>query len=316
VLTWLKICSRSGGGSTFGVVTSVVVKAHPDIPVTSITFAFVAESPAPSDLDTFWTGVRAYFNHFIPFSDAGTYGYFWLFPGPVPVFSLQPFFAPNKTAAETEALLSPWIAELASLGITPNLTFNSFPSFLDGWSASFPQEAVGMDTSITGSGLFPRSNWLNETSLNATFDAWKTSVDLGALSLNFNMAPRFAGPGSDTTAVNPTWRETVMHALELTGFAENATRAEIEATRELLTQRQTAWREVSPGAGAYLGEGDREEFDFQQSFYGTKYPQLLEIKRSIDPWDVFWAKTAVASDRWAVRTSDVVNDENGVLCRV
>lgn len=58
---------------------------------------------------------------------------------------------------------------------------------------------------------------------------------------------------------------------------------------------------MSPGAGAYLGESDRDEVDFQQSFYGKNYAGLLEIKTYLDPWDIFWAKTAVGSERWAVR---------------
>jgi hypothetical protein len=97
-----------------------------------------------------------------------------------------------------------------------------------------------------------------------------------------------------------------MHAIQGVGFAENATDAEPLVARILLTEMQSAWRDVSPGVGAYLGEGDREEEEFQQSFYGDMHERLSEIKRAVDPWDVFWAKTAVGSERWEVRTSDVI----------
>ncbi|MAD84572.1 MAG: hypothetical protein CL912_16560 [Deltaproteobacteria bacterium] len=102
-----------GGGSTVGVVTSVTVKAYPDIPVTVFQFSFSAKTST-----VFWAGVRTFFNYFIPLSNAGTYSYFWVFPGAVPTFSMNSFFAPNWTISETQALLKPWFEDLASLGIT------------------------------------------------------------------------------------------------------------------------------------------------------------------------------------------------------
>lgn len=305
---------RGGGGSTFGIVTSVTVKAYPDIPVTGTTFAFgVSETVS---YDAFWAGVRSFFDYFITLSDAGTYSYFFVLPGTAPVFSMQPFFAPNLSIEATQTLLAPWFADLATLNISVSPKFHHYSTFASAWSASFPQEGIGMDNTITGSRLFPRSNWLDLASLNATFDAWKTSVDEGALTINFNFAPRYYGLGEDPTAVNPAWRETIMHAIQGVTWNENATDAEIVSGRQQLTDRGRAWRTVSPGAGAYLGESDREEENFQQSFYGYKYERLLNIKDTVDPWSVFWAKTAVGSDRWAVKTNSVVGDENGVLCKV
>jgi FAD/FMN-containing dehydrogenase len=304
---------RGGGGSTFGIVTSVTIKAYPDFPVTTTTLAF---SPSTTvSLANFWAGVRAYFNYFIPHSNAGIYSYIFGIPGPSPTFSIAPFFAPNKTSAQTLALLSPWLNDLAALNITLTPTFTTHPNFLSAWQANFPQEGVG-GAFIFGSRLFPRSNWLSKTSLDATFNAWKESIDAGGFCLTFNFAPRYYGPGSDPTSVNPAWRETVMHAMQIYSWPATATDAQILEVRKLLTERQKAWRDVSPGAGAYLGESDREEVGWQQSFYGSHYARLLRIKRSVDPWDVFWAKTAVGSEGWAVRTGDVLGDENGILCRV
>lgn len=56
---------------------------------------------------------------------------------------------------------------------------------------------------IIGSRLFPRSNWLNDTLLNVTFDAYKTPSDLGLLTINFNIAPTLEAGGNLNNAVNP-----------------------------------------------------------------------------------------------------------------
>lgn len=65
---------RGGGGLTFGVITSVIVKAHPRIKVTKSVFSFQA---APNNTVSFWKAVNAYFKSFPTFTNAGTYSYFW-----------------------------------------------------------------------------------------------------------------------------------------------------------------------------------------------------------------------------------------------
>ncbi|CZT02189.1 related to isoamyl alcohol oxidase [Rhynchosporium graminicola] len=300
-----------GGGSTLGVVTSVTVKAHPDFPVTAFSFSFSASSTA-----VLWAGVPSFFNYFIPLSEAGTYSYFNVFPGVIPTFSMKPFFAPNLTIVQTEALLKPWFDDLAALGIFIVAKLAAYPNYLRAWQANFPQEGAGGDTSIVGSRLFPRSNWLNETLLNATFTAWKESVDADLFTISFNFGPTLAAGGDPDNSVNPAWRESVMHAMQLVLWPSDANYTEIKQKRDLLTERQNAWIEVSPGAGAFLGESDREDVDFQQNFYGKNYARSLRIKHEIDPEDVFWAKTAVGSDAWHIVNYGPVDDENGRLCRV
>jgi len=302
---------RGGGGSTFGIVTSLIVKAYPDIPVTTTTFMLSPSATIP--IDNFWAGLRIYFNYFIPHSDAGIYTYLKVFPGPIALF--QPVFAPNLTIAQTKALLDPFIADLAKLNISINPEYTYHPNFLSAWTVRFPQEGVG-GFQLVGSRLFPRSSWLNKTSLDATFAEWRKSSEVGHFTINFNFAPRYAGPGKDTTAVLPAWRETVMHSIQIGAITGNETETQLRAARALMDDRQKAWQAVSPDAGSYLGESDREEVGFHLSFYGKNYERLLSIKREVDPWDVLWAKTAVGSERWQVHTSNVIGDENGPLCRV
>jgi len=305
---------RGGGGSTFGIVTSVIVKAHPDFPVTVTSFAFGGVDPTTSYNAT-WAGIRAFFTHFIDFSSAGTYSYFDVVPSPVPIFEMAPFFAPNLTIAATQAFLKPWFDALAAAGITLAPQFNYYTNYLSAWTTNFPQEVVGRDQGSTGSRLFPRQNWENATLFNATFNAWKASIDAGCFAISFNFAPTLAAGGYPNNSVNPAFRNTVLHSIQSVGWAQNDTDATIEMQLNLLAERQAAWKSVSPGAGSYLGESDRAEVDFQQSFYGDFYPRLLQIKKEVDPDDVFWAKTAVGSEGWDTVTKDVYNDENGPLCR-
>lgn len=50
------------------------------------------------------------------------------------------------------------------------------------------------------------------------------------------------------------------------------------------------------------------EKNFQQTFWGTNYAKLLQIKRDVDPTDVFWCSPCVGNERWEV-------GQDGRLCQ-
>ena len=66
---------------------------------------------------------------------------------------------------------------------------------------------------------------------------------------------------------------------------------------------------ITPGGGAYVNEADFRQPNFQDTFYGDSYNTLLAIKDKYDPKGLFYALTAVGSERWTSRP-------DGRLCRV
>ncbi|KAK1589797.1 FAD binding domain-containing protein [Colletotrichum navitas] len=309
---------RGGGGSTFGVAISVTVKAFPDVTTTAAAFKFSTADGISNE--TFWAGVRSYFDSFIHNADNGTYAYFVMLPNnPSPgdfLFQMTPFFAPNKTVEDVNALFDPWFAELRKLGIdfTPNIT--QYGSFYPAWQDFFPLEAVEKVNVQSGSRLFPRRNFEDVELKQATFDAIRISLETNHVFVGFNI--KATSPDNPDNAVNPAWRENILFAIQSVRWPVNATADQIlEARKGFTFGDMQRWRDVSPGAGSYLSESDRMEPNFQQSFYGdTKYPRLLELKRKWDPNDVFYAATAVGSEFWTIHTADGLPHENGKLCRV
>jgi hypothetical protein len=306
---------RGGGGGTFGVVTSVTVKAHPDVSTTVAKFKFTTAGISDK---AFWAGLRAYFDYFIPNADAETYAYFLILPNypeaDVISFHLTGAVAPNKTVDEFLALLDPWFSQLKGLGIIfePNITH--WDSYYPAWFNNFPREPVEETNVAIGSRLFPRRNFLNPLLLNATFEAVRLSATTGHRVYGFNM--KNVSPGDPENAVNPAWRDNVFFAIQALQWPLNATAEEIwEARRGFTFGDMQRWRDITPGAGSYLGESDRLEPDFQQSLYGNKYGRLLDLKRKYDPTDLFYAATAVGSEDWHVQSVDGLPNENGKLCR-
>jgi len=254
---------RGGGGGMFGVMTSVTVKVYPVIPVATMQFSFATSTNVSST--TFWNGLRAYFDYFIDFTNAGTYTYFSAAAtgNDSYSFSMAPFFAPNMTESQLRTLVSPFFTRLAALGIIITPVINQYDDFYDAWWAVFPLEVVGVTFIKTASRLFPKSNWGNETSLNATFAAIQTTIELGGSLLAFNIAAA-ENDGSDNS-INPAWRETCLHAILATVWSPTANDSTIVAASENLTYNwMQKWRDVSPTSGAYMSEGDISEPNFQQ----------------------------------------------------
>lgn len=306
---------RGGGGSTFGVVTSITVKVYPKIPVAVSTWSFMTGGAVTADV--FWEGVRAYFDYMVTYTDAGCYEYFQLINlgGDQYLFGMAPFFAPNHTQASLTALQTPLLNRLTALGIAVSPVYYSYDKFYDAWWNHFPLESVGATTLKTASRLFPKSNWANATILDTTFDAIKSTVQDGATMLAFNIA---AAPksGYPNNAVNPAWRQTVLHAIQAIMWDEDADVATIAtASKKLTNDWMQTWRDVSPGAGAYMSEADILEPNFQQAFYGTNYNRLYQYKKAVDPWGLFYAPTAVGSENWAISGQvDGLPTQNGKLC--
>ncbi|KUJ11049.1 FAD-binding domain-containing protein [Mollisia scopiformis] len=308
---------RGGGGSTFGVVTSVVVMAYPKIPVTTMTFSYSISSTISAD--TFWNGLGVYMKYFPTFPDAGSYGYFNIAPNAAGnlTFTFDPFWGANMTKIQTQALVAPYLSDLAKLGIAVTPVYTEYQSLYPAWNASFPPEVVGGWTNHAGSRLFPRENFVNATLLNETLAVVRHAIEGGAILVGYNIKSAVNPHANQNNSVNPAWRETLTHFILPGLWDADATFAQIQNVSETLTNDWLArWRAVSPGAGSYFAEGDINEPDFQQSFYGSYYPQLLAMKKEFDPWDLFYAPTAVGSEYWYI-TGQIpyIPTQNGRLCR-
>ncbi|RYN57181.1 hypothetical protein AA0114_g2386 [Alternaria tenuissima] len=305
---------RGGGGLTFGVVTSVTVKMHPDQPIASANWLVTTGKNVSTD--AFKQGLKAYMKYFPQNADNNTYAYWKVFPSPDSIMmDMSPFFAPGKTVEEAKALVDPWVKDMAALGITVEPKWTQYNGFYDAYNGSFPVEGVNSNGVVTTSRMIPRSNWANESIFDETFEALWGAVDEGMALIGYNMAPSWEKGGRPDNSVNPAWRN--MLGFIITGTVLNMTNPAADIIEERLNMTygvMQKWRDITPGSGSYLSEGDRLEPNFQWSFWGSFYPRLLEAKRKFDPFNLFWATGAVGSEFFNVRSVDGLPNENGKLC--
>ena len=285
-----------------------------------MTFNYTT-SPTLSN-DTFWKGLGVYMSYFATFTDAGTYGYWNIAPGPNStfVFTFNPFWGGNLTEPQLKALVAPFLKDLTNLGIPVNPVYTQYSSFYPAWNASFPPEVVGSWTNHAASRLFPRENFVNGSQINATLSAVRHALEGGnAVLVGYNIKSAANPPShvDQNNAVNPAWRNTLTHFILAALWGEDTSFSEIASISETMTNDWMArWRAVSPGAGSYMSEGDINEPNFQQAFFGSNYARLYAIKQQLDPSGLLYSPQGVGSEDWYI-TGQIpyLPTQNGKLCR-
>lgn len=284
--------------------------------VTLSTFSF-STGPKVS-VDAFWSAVRSYMKRFPANADAGTYAYFWVLPTGAEQFTflMNPFFAVNHTLEQFNTLVQPWFDDLKALGIDISPNSKYYDNFYDAWDAGFPLEIVGSTSMLTGSRLFPRANFEDESLFNTTFETLRSTISAGYALLAFNMKAELP-EGYPSNSANPAFRNSLMHAITSTSWDNSATNAEILASMQDFTDNiMSQWRKTCPESGAYMSESNILEPNFQQSFYGSNYGRLYKLKQRYDPTGLFYAPTGVGSEHWTLKSLDGLPDQNGRLCPV
>jgi len=316
---------RGGGGGTFGVVTSAIIAAYPRHPVA--TLAYTMTNRSPNTAEAFWAGIRAFYEMLVPNADAGHYLIFRLTCNlPAEPWNctnaLLPHWANNRTVPELQAYMAPFFARLAALGLpVVKPVWTQFPSVWAAWNATFPDlqpSGSASGTTHTASRIFPRSNFAEPARFNTTFAAIRQTIEAGNGRMQaFALKAAPNARVSQANAAHPAWRDTVLFAMMANSWGtENATVETVVTKCKQLVERMQPWRDVTPGAGSYLNEGDINEPAFQQAFYGDNYERLYKIKQRYDPTGTFYAATAVGSEDWEVEGQiPFYPTTNGRLCR-
>lgn len=83
----------------------------------------------------------------------------------------------------------------------------------------------------------------------------------------------------------------------VTGHEPDASTAREQA--EALSKAMNEVRKVLPKTGSYVSESDFFEPSWQESFWGSNYKRLLEVKDKYDPDGLFFVHHGVGSERWS-----------------
>ncbi|KAJ5326779.1 hypothetical protein MYU51_001695 [Penicillium brevicompactum] len=304
---------RGGGGSTFGVIISVTVKAHP---MPSVGIVNIDVSPRNhTSPKQWWNTVAKVHREMADLQDAGYAGYYTI-TGPPISFHNTVFVYNVSNAAEARKVIRPLESALKSANSSviteiSQVWTETWYELIEKLGPLADASGVGTKRSVRASRLVTRRA-IEDTDLFA-----RTLEEIG---------PRFVAPENGVSnpslsgtmtigktpmdnALNPVWRETVVHLISEQEWNDTLPdEVAEEVINEMTYGKGYALRQLAPDSGSYINEANSYEPDWQWSFWGPNYPRLEAIKQKYDPDNILWCRTCVGS-------AQLIQHQNGSLCR-
>jgi hypothetical protein len=294
----------SGGGpGTYGIVTSMTIRAFPEATIGGATLAIAA---AYTTQDIFNEAVTAFHAMLPNMTDLGaSLGYLltnqYLQINPVTVY--------NSTGEYVEnTVLAPFVAKLAELGIpsSSNYTTMSYYDHYATYMGPLPNGHLAVESYQFGSRLIPRSviednnDEFNSVVQNLT--AYGVIAGVSAAS--------FYNVQQASNAAHPAWRSATMQ-MQLITLWNNTAEAwddNLAAQKQMTDEFVPQIMAVTPDSGTYINEADFNQPNWKEDFFGSNYDKLVAIKNKWDPTGVFYILKGIGSEAWTV-----AND--GRMCR-
>jgi len=308
---------RGGGGSTWGVITSLTVRTHPTPPggMTRVIYMFHGATCGKGEQE-----MEQVIDHVFDWSlglDEKWGGLMWMLPGiKVPPITCKATWSIVLiywyAGPQTDVDFRHQTQKVLNAPKKPLVRFSQH--FANWWEGMLPVEEsfVWIESwvepfSITGN-IVPSATISRETvnkSLGTQVKAWfkqckSQLVPCVPLELyqdvhhpsSLNHAP------PNATSISSGLRNAMIHLISPPDKASQA---------KFMHLGQNSYFSES----AYYHEGD----SWKQRYWGNHYEQLLNVKSKYDPQNMFWCRHCVGSDRPRTFPSDATwgNPDNLIL---
>ncbi|RPA75739.1 FAD/FMN-containing isoamyl alcohol oxidase-like protein MreA [Ascobolus immersus RN42] len=294
---------RGGGGGTFGVVLSVTMRIFPDLKFAGAVLNITDPS---NSLDTFWKGIEIFHGQSEHWTDNDMYVYYELAFGGPTMFWSKPLLAPGKTKAQLAKILEPLFEQLDAAGVKYSAEINEYPDFVTTHNSIFDTEGVGFNMLTSGRLIHKDDFMKNYVPITKILREMATLPDgRGRVIVSHILRPGKYGV-DENSGINPLWKDMITLPLWNVYVLENTPEA-IQAGIDDVAYFDEKIKALTPKSGAYLNEANLFDPDWAKDMYGSKYKRLSQIKKKYDPKELFYAKTAVGSEKWV--------EDGARLCR-
>lgn len=291
-----------GGGGTYGVVLSMTIRAHPDAPVAGALFEMAA---AYTTADNYYAAVTAFHSILPNMTDQGaTLAYIvnneYLLVDPITAY--------NQTSDDLKTMFSPFLEVLANLSIPYTISYTDSATYLDhyeNYMGPLPNGRLPVESYNFGGRLIPRE--VIEDNSAGLGKVLRNLTENGVLIVG--VALNATAPDSVSNAVLPWWRKATITMQLTTPWNSTAPWSDMIAAQTQMTNEFVPQIEaITPYSGTYMNEADFQQPNWQWTFFGTNYAELVYLKTKWDPNLIFYANRGVGSEYWNISSS-------GRMCR-
>lgn len=261
---------RGGGGGTFGVVLDSTHKVEPAVPM-----AVAAIGVPKDDEEVFGQWMDVLVDTAIDLAKDGWGGHVY----GNSIVHVSPTL---KSQEEAEASMKKIIDFANANGGTVNVHMS------DNWYDFFQQyvlsDAVAVgNLNIINTRLVPNKVFEDAELAQGLKDFFREVIAEGGSPYIPVDNPYLLKPEAGETSAHPVWYDSLWEIGQPSFWQWNSTfeeRIEIAENLQRQTERQ---REAMPGGAVYKNEANPFTNNWEEEFWGSNYPKLLEIKNKYDP---------------------------------
>ncbi|KAI0094878.1 FAD-binding domain-containing protein [Irpex rosettiformis] len=300
---------RGGGGGTYGIVTSVSYQTHPAELYVRASFSATVNTTnttAPS------APLKALFTEFVritPFlSDNGWAGYPQLtLASPTNEQTFSFVLLNTHSWTDANATIDPFFDYARSLAATTSsvqggdqFTVVNAGTVAPQLFRDFERQVVRPGESETGVNIEVASRLLPRKLLEDDYVKVADTLLAQSPAVSYIMVAggAVAKVDPDSAGINPAWREALVHVATGQTWVDGTPLTEIVAAKERVKAYTLALENLAPGSGSYFNEASLYCTDPKQTFFGSHYEKLLDIKKTYDPHDLFIVAEGVGSEEW------------------
>lgn len=233
---------NGGGGSTFGVVTSMTVKAFKDATFGGATLSFYTEE---NPTEEFYDAIQAFHEALPGMVDAGAMVVYYFTDA---FFSISPLNAYNKTKEEVQQIMEPFVTKLDAIGITYTAAYSEFSTYYEHYDKYFgplPLGNIQVGIAQYSTRLIPRDV------AGKIQTTWRSIVEQGVTWIGVGTDVSKFG-NTESVSVHPAWRKALVHATLTVPWNFTAPWEDMIALQDKMTNTITPEIEAAtPGSGAY-----------------------------------------------------------------
>ncbi|KAF2839602.1 FAD-binding domain-containing protein [Patellaria atrata CBS 101060] len=287
---------RGGGGGSYAVLISYKFKVYPARPIN--VFNFVADITNPvSDAhqSLIWPKLfETLVTHQDEWVTNNITGYNFLGPSHIEIHQILPS---NEPIDHFKVKVDSYKKALEGIpGLNITLTEYARFTHYEEWANSPPivattaRHAGGGRAGVASGRLISRTLFegdQTDTLVEALLDGMTVASKVPMEAQIFSSTPANHPDSGRKTSVHPAWRTSLWTMYWATAYFKGTTQAQHDALWSGVRAAMQPVRDITPGSGCYINEGDYGEPDWQQTYYGDNYGKLLSIKKRYDSEGLF-----------------------------
>lgn len=288
---------RGGGGGTFAVLTKYRVQLYPSLPIHTYTFTanFTGDTSDATQNVALREILTAHAENQAEWSTQLVTGQLEYFPEKISISMVLLYGDNGSKLRAASASFAELLNNRTDLSVSAN-EYTSYPDYANYLTVTAADAKVTEPSgifSILASRLIPRTVFVASETIDELVEGVIQGIATARSHLNLTgtqivlETPVSNLDKNQMSSAHPAWRDALWHVIHVGEWIEPLAADEQANVAEAFLQILEPLKKLSPGGGAYFNEAHYLEPDWEQTYFGSNYPRLLEAKNQYDPTHMF-----------------------------